>query len=105
MLGRVRTFTVEASTRAGILKQLSSWLRMHTIGPWSHWGIVSEVRCLLPAKEGVRMMFLDVPGAGNQRANPFRQGILTQSLIHAEGIAAADLAGYHHDWQVSCARW
>ncbi|KAL1496100.1 hypothetical protein AB1Y20_014725 [Prymnesium parvum] len=84
MLGRVRTLKVEASSQKEMLQQINSWLMMHTIGPWSHWGIVSEVRCVLPAKDGVRMMILDMPGAGNKRSNPFRQGLVSKAISNSE---------------------
>ena len=57
-----------------MLQKLNWLLMLHTVGPWSHWGIVREVTCMLPARDGVRMTVCDVPGFGNERSNPFRQG-------------------------------
>lgn len=59
-----------------MLKKLNELLMLHTVGPWSHWGIVRDVTCVLPARDGVRMTVCDVPGFGNERSNPFRQGAL-----------------------------
>ena len=73
LLSRQRTFTIKGS-RNEMLQHLNELLMLHTVGPWSHWGIVREVTCVLPARDGVRMTVCDVPGFGNERSNPFRQG-------------------------------
>ena len=80
LLGRVRTLHVAAPTSTAMLKQLNEWLVLHTVGPWSHFGIVRDVTCVLPSKPGMRLTVYDVPGVGHEASNPFRQGLVRDAL-------------------------
>lgn len=84
LLGRVRTLHVAAPTGTAMLKQLNEWLVLHTVGSWSHFGIVRDVTCVLPSKPGMRLTVYDVPGCGHEASNPFRQGLVRDALKHCE---------------------
>ena len=67
-----------------MLKQLNEWLMLHTVGTWSHWGVLQAVECIIPSRNDIRMIVCDVPGFGTVKANPFRQSIVREMVVNCE---------------------
>ena len=84
LLGRERCLTIAAGTGDGMLGRLNKWLMLHTVGTWSHWGVVRSVECVLPSRDDLSIKLCDVPGFGMETANPFRQSIVTDALTNCE---------------------
>ena len=84
LMGRERRLTASAPTGDAMLKQLNEWLMLHTVGTWSHWGVLQAVECIIPSRNDIRMNVCDVPGFGTVKANPFRQSIVREMVVNCE---------------------
>jgi len=83
LLGRRRELTVSAPTGDEMLNQLNKWLVLHTVGNWSHWGLLTKVTVVIPA-ERHRLTIVDVPGFGAEGVNSFRESIVKEVVSNCE---------------------
>jgi energy-coupling factor transporter ATP-binding protein EcfA2 len=85
LLGRERSLSIASNSKDAMLDQLRRWLMVHTVGEWSHWGVLEKVEIVLPSfKDDVILTLCDVPGFGDEQANPFRQSIVTEAVNNCD---------------------
>lgn len=61
LLGTTQTLHFTHTERTDLTMAVLKQLMRHTLGHWSHWGLLDSIRLYLPS-EGVTLTLVDVPG-------------------------------------------
>lgn len=80
LFGRVRRLELHSTDSNTLMYQLRQLLLLHTIGEWSHWGVLEKVELVIPAALERPLHVCDVPGFGDEQLNPFRQSLVNEAL-------------------------
>jgi hypothetical protein len=74
LLGTTRTLRFTHTDRDELVLAVSRQLVRHTLGHWSHWGLLESARLYLPTDDGgVTLTLMDVPGYG--ALLPYRKSV------------------------------
>ena len=61
LLGTTQTLRLTQTNPTDLIRTVTSLLTRHTLGRWSHWGLLESVRLYMPS-EGATLTLVDVPG-------------------------------------------
>ncbi|KAL1496234.1 hypothetical protein AB1Y20_016197 [Prymnesium parvum] len=79
LLGRVRTWHIEAPTGRQMAEELRKLLLLHTVGHWSRWPLISSIEIVVPS-ERFDLHIWDLPGFGDKLIDTYRQHVVVESL-------------------------